>query len=299
LSLTRHWSVLGAFEGYLNLVMLKDSQGKRNEADRLFSQVQELAYQFDASEVDDLIVEMFAARRNVYYGNYDAVHEWAENRARRESKSQVGTSKAEDLLRARLRKYEDAILVRLLIAEGKQDEAIDLADQVIAEAKTANRVFLEIDGEVLRAIAYWKTGSTNTALKSLITALSLAEPSGFMRVFLDHGQQIVDLLEKARVSIKEPKLQTYCQHLLDAYTTKAEKLPEMDYGKAHELIEPLSDRELDVLHLLQSDLSSTEMAMELSISVNTLRSHLKSIYAKLDAHSRYEAIARAKELGLL
>jgi LuxR family maltose regulon positive regulatory protein len=91
----------------------------------------------------------------------------------------------------------------------------------------------------------------------------------------------------------------YCQRLLDAYATKSENLPEKDYNKAEELIEPLSDRELDVLHLLPSSLSSTEMAKELSISVNTLRSHLKSIYAKLEAHSRYEAITRAKELGLL
>jgi LuxR family maltose regulon positive regulatory protein len=73
----------------------------------------------------------------------------------------------------------------------------------------------------------------------------------------------------------------------------------MDDGKPKELVEPLSERESDVLHLLPSSLSSTEMAGELSISVNTLRSHLKSIYSKLDAHSRYEAIVRAKELGLL
>jgi len=299
LSLTRHWSVLGAFDGYLNLVMLKDSQGERREADQIFSQVRELAYQFDASEVDDFIVEMFAARRNVHYGNFDAVHEWAENRARMRSKSPVGITKAEDYLLSRLQKYEDAILVRLLIAEGKYDQAINLARQVIADAKAANRVLLQIDVETLHAIAYWKADSTIAAMESLTTALRLAEPSGFIRVFIDHGDQIGELLENARDSIEDPKLQTYCQRLLDAYATKAEKLPEKDYNKAEELIEPLSDRELDVLHLLPSSLSSTEMAMELSISVNTLRSHLKSIYAKLEAHSRYEAIARAKELGLL
>ncbi|UCD41164.1 MAG: hypothetical protein JSV69_11315 [Chloroflexota bacterium] len=299
LSLTRHWSVLGAFEGYLNLVMLKDSQGKRNEADQLFSQVQELAYQFDASEVDDFIVEMFAARRNVYYGNLDAVHEWADNLSRRGSKSPGESSKVEDLLQARLWKYENAIIVRLFIAEGKYSKAIQLSEQIIVEAKKAKRVFLEIDVEILRAIAYWKAQSTDAAMNSLTVALNLAEPDRFMRVFLDHGDQIFGLLEHAQRAIEEPRLQAYIDQLLKAHTSKQEKLLVRPGAKPKEITEPISDRELEVLRLLPSSLSSTEMATELSISVNTLRSHMKSIYAKLDAHSRYEAIARAKELDLL
>jgi ATP/maltotriose-dependent transcriptional regulator MalT len=67
----------------------------------------------------------------------------------------------------------------------------------------------------------------------------------------------------------------------------------------HPLVEPLSERELDVLRLLPSELSTTEMADELVVSVNTIRTHLKNLYGKLGVHSRYEAIARAKELNLL
>jgi LuxR family maltose regulon positive regulatory protein len=299
ISLTSHWSILGAFEGYLNLVMLKDVQGKREESDLLLSQVRDLAYQFDASEVDDFIVEMFAARRNVYYGNYAAVHEWAENRSSREAGSPADGSNVEDLLRARLWKYESAILVRLLIAEGQYTDAVNLADQVITEAKNAKRVFLEIDVDILRAIAFWGDNSTDSAMDSIINALRLAEPDGFMRVFLDHGDRIVELLENARQATKDPKLLTYIESLLNAHALLPEKLPKKRSPKAEGLAEPISDRELEVLQLLPSSLSSTEMAGELSISVNTLRSHLKSIYAKLDAHSRYEAIAQAKELGLL
>jgi LuxR family maltose regulon positive regulatory protein len=299
ISLTKHWSVLGAFEGYLNLVMLKDTQGKRSEADELFSQVRELAYQFDASEVDDFIVEMFAARRNVRYGNYKAVYEWAENREKRGREKTSGSSNVEDILRGRLRKYEDSILVRLMIAEGNYEGAINLCDQVIAEAKNAKRVFLQIDVEILRAIAFWKSNSINSAMESLSTALSLAEPGGFIREFVDHDDQIVELLKYAHRSIKEPKLSAYIESLLNALKTKADQVPEITASKQKELVEALSEREADVLQLLPSSLSSTEMASELSISVNTLRSHLKSIYAKLNAHSRYEAISRAKELGLL
>jgi LuxR family maltose regulon positive regulatory protein len=261
--------------------------------------MRELAYQFDASEVDDFIVEMFSARRNVHYGNYDAVHEWAENRSTRDSQSPGSGSKVEDLLRTRLWKYESAIIVRLLIAERQYSEAIKLADQIITEAKKAKRVFLEIDVEILRAIAYWEAKSTTAALNSLSNALRLAEPGGFIRVFIDHGERIIGLLEYAHRTIEEPKLRTYLDRLIDAFSNKAEISSPIPRPQKNGLTEPLSERELEVLQLLPSSLSSTEMAGELSISVNTLRSHLKSIYAKLDAHSRYEAIARAKDLGLL
>jgi LuxR family maltose regulon positive regulatory protein len=279
--------------------MLKDSQGKKEEADEIFNQMRELAYQFDASEVDDFIVEMFSARRNVRYGNYEAVHEWAENRTTRESRLPGEVSKAEDLLRTRLWKYESAILVRLLIAEGQNTEAIKLSDQIIAEAKNANRIFLEVDVEILRAIALWEANSTAAATNSLTNALKLAEPGGFMRVFLDHGDRIFELLKYAHRTIEEPILRTYLDRLIGAFSIKTEEPSPITLSLQKEPSEPLSERELEVLQLLSSSLSSTEMASELSISVNTLRSHLKSIYAKLGAHSRYEAIARAKELGLL
>jgi LuxR family maltose regulon positive regulatory protein len=299
ISLTRHWSVIGAFEGYLNLAMLKDSQGKKEQADEIFNQLRELADQFDASEVDDFIVDMVSARRNVHYGNYDAVHEWAENRSSRGSRPPDDGSKAEEPFRTRLWKYESAIIVRLLIAEGKYPEAIALSDQIIAEAKKANRIFLEIDVEILRAIAFWESQSTDAAINSLTNALRLAEPGGFIRVFLDHGKRIFGLLEHTHQTIEEPYLRTYLDRLIGAYSLKAEKPSPISHPQQKGTAEPLSERELEVLQLLPSSLSSTEMAGELSISVNTLRSHLKSIYAKLGAHSRYEAIARAKEFSLL
>ena len=299
IALAKQWSVLGTFEGYLNLVMLRDAQGNTSEADELITQVRDLAYQFDASEVDDYIVEMFAARRNVAQGNLDAVREWAKVRPGRENGSPAEDAGVEDLLRSRLRKYENAILVRLLIAEGNFTEAINLSDQVIAEAVKANRVFLRIDVEILRALAHWGDRASEAAMESLTNALRLAEPGGFMRVFLDHGERIIGLLEHARRTIEEPELLAYVERILGAYSLKVEKSPEVLRPQVKEIVEPLSERELEVLQLLPSSLSSTEMAAELSISVNTLRTHLKSIYAKLDAHSRYEAIARAKELGLL
>lgn len=299
ITLVEQWSILGSFEGYLNLVLIYDSQGDTHRGDEVFSHLRDLAYQFDASEVDDYVVEMFAARRNIAQGDLKAVQEWAENRAQIISLTEDRNREIKDILRSRLQKYENAIMGRLLIAEGRFSEAITLLDQVITEAKKADRIFLMIDAEILRAIAFQKDNSRSKALDAFTHALTLAEPSGFMRVFLDHGEKVKVLLDIAHKELNEPSLLAYIERLLNAYSPKISERQPIPVRQREEIIEPLSDRELEVLQLLPSKLSSTEMAEELSISVNTLRSHLKSIYAKLDAHSRYEAIARARESNLL
>ena len=81
--------------------------------------------------------------------------------------------------------------------------------------------------------------------------------------------------------------------------TLAPALPGGRSASVVNLVEPLSDRELDVLHLLNTDLSGPEIAAKLVVSVNTVKTHMKHIYDKLNVHSRYEAVERAKELGLL
>jgi LuxR family maltose regulon positive regulatory protein len=299
IKLAEKWSVLGTFEGYLNLVVLRDSQGNKQEADQLLSHLRDLAYQFDASEIDDYIVDMYAARRNITYGDLEAVVEWAKIRTAPESPLDSDTLGVGELLRSRMRKYENTILARLFIAQGRYEDAINILEQPLIEAKKLDRVFLNIDAEILRAIALKKDHNNKDSLVAISTALTLAEPEGFMRVFLDHGDSIKEILEYAQAEIEDPDILTYISHLLDAYKPKFDPQKPIIKPPKREPVEPLSNRELEVLQLLPSRLSSTEMAGELSISVNTLRSHLKSIYAKLEAHSRYEAIARAKDVGLL
>ena len=139
-------------------------------------------------------------------------------------------------------------------------------------------------------------------------ALRRAEPEGLLRTFLDEGESVHRLLaafRQAPVSA-DPALLAYADHLLEAFGDRPaappipSEMPTSAAGHAGEtLLEPLSERELEVLRLLTSSLSTRQMADKLCISANTLRSHLKSVYAKLDAHSRYEALSRARELKLL
>jgi LuxR family maltose regulon positive regulatory protein len=142
---------------------------------------------------------------------------------------------------------------------------------------------------ILQALALQACGDGERALAALGRALTLAEPGGYVRIFTDEGVPMGELLLKA---IASGVVASYASELLAA-------LEEETKPPSSSLIEPLSERELEVLRLLTTSLSSTEIAQELFISVNTVRSHIKSIYGKLNVHRRRDAVQRARELGLL
>ena len=130
------------------------------------------------------------------------------------------------------------------------------------------------------------------AIQAITTALNIGQSAGFLRIFLDQGPAIKPLLQDAKARNIHP---VYIDHVLAAFDLPAppEKLDQQP------LIEPLSDRELDVLRQLRTNLTAPEIAEEMMISVSTVRSHIKNIYAKLYVHKRSEAVSRADELGLL
>jgi LuxR family maltose regulon positive regulatory protein len=146
---------------------------------------------------------------------------------------------------------------------------------------------------VVRALALHGRGDVAGAGAALRRAAALGEPEGYVRVFLDEGAAMVALL---RLALKERDAPDYLRHLLASAVSVERPHTAPTRGR---LIEPLSERELDVLRLLQSDLDGPEIARELTVSLNTLRSHTKSIYSKLGVNSRRAAIRRAAELDLL
>jgi LuxR family maltose regulon positive regulatory protein len=129
------------------------------------------------------------------------------------------------------------------------------------------------------------------ALPTLERALVLAEPEGYVRVFVDEGPVMIALLKAVA---KQGKASPYVRRLIAAAGSKPAGLP-VRQG----LIEPLSERELDVLRLLVGDLGGPDIARELIVSLNTVRTHTKSIYTKLGVNSRRAAVRRAEELDLL
>ena len=159
------------------------------------------------------------------------------------------------------------------------------------QRKTGGRTGSVIEILVLQALAHQMQGDIPAALVPLERALTLAEPEGYVRMFVDEGAPMAVLLEKAA---KRGIAPNYVRQLLTAFG-KAEDRPPVNQG----LIEPLSERELEVLRLLGTDLNGPEIARELIVSLSTLRTHTKNIYTKLGVNNRRAAVRRAEELDLL
>jgi LuxR family maltose regulon positive regulatory protein len=187
-------------------------------------------------------------------------------------------------------------LVRILIAQDRSDDALKLLERLLRMAEPAGAMGCVLEMLILRAMAHQARGEDDEALVALERALLFAEPEGYVRTFVAEGAPMGRLLWTA---VGRGISSQYASQLLAALETelgdreqKAEPLPLL-------LEEPLSEREMDVLRLLPTNLSTPEMAEELIISVNTVRHHVKNIYRKLDVHTRMDAIGRAKRLGLL
>ncbi|MEQ8671862.1 MAG: LuxR C-terminal-related transcriptional regulator [Aggregatilineales bacterium] len=197
-----------------------------------------------------------------------------------------------------LREFEHITLARVFLAQYKYDqsdhfvrEAIGLLERLMQAAEDGERTRSLIEILVLLALAHQMQGDMSTALVPLERALTLAEPEGYVRMFIDEGSAMSTLLEKA---VKHGIRPSYVRQLLTAFD-KPESKPLVDQN----LIEPLSERELDVLRLLATDLDGPDIARELVVSLNTIRTHTKNIYTKLGVNNRRSAIRRAEELHLL
>jgi LuxR family maltose regulon positive regulatory protein len=199
-----------------------------------------------------------------------------------------------------LRLFEHTTCVRIWIAQGQPEKALSGLQRLLHRAETGGWTIFIIEILILEAIALQIQGETRPAMATLRRALSLAEPGGFVRVFLDEGKLIADLmrciLDDEQGSPQTPETtpsRKYVKKLVLA--SQVSPPPRISTG----LMERLSERELEVLQLIAAGLSNQEVAEKLFISLNTVRSHTKNINSKLDVHSRTQAIARAKELGWL
>jgi LuxR family maltose regulon positive regulatory protein len=161
---------------------------------------------------------------------------------------------------------------------------------MLQKAKGNHRMLRVVELLVLQSLAYQGKKDINAAVTSLAQAVSLAQPEGYQRVFLDEG----DLVKKLLYLVKSNQDATgFAGQLLDAFGPVAGPAP----VPAQLLIEPLSAREIEVLKLIEAGWSNQEIATKLFISITTVKRHISNIYAKLDVKTRTQAVARGKELG--
>jgi LuxR family maltose regulon positive regulatory protein len=197
-----------------------------------------------------------------------------------------------------LREFQHVTLARVLLAEASAEcsepslsGATTLLERLLRAAEDGGRTGTVIEVLALRALTHQAGGDLPAALASLHRALTLAEPEGYVRTFVDEGPPMAALL---RAMGNQGSAPAYVRRLLGAFD-----MPE-DTARVHQgLIDPLSPRELDVLRLLGTQLDGPDIARQLFVSLNTLRTHTKNIYAKLGVNNRRAAVHRGEELHLM
>lgn len=197
-----------------------------------------------------------------------------------------------------LAEYDQLSLARLLIAEGDEHEALGLLDRVLDASQAAGRVASVVEARLVRALAHHANGDAAAAAADLAVALTDGVPAGYCRLFLDEGQPMTELLGQAARSVVHD-VRSHAEQLLVAAQGHSAQGPSTRAHTGPASEETLSERELEVLRLLATDLTGPEIARQLFMSVNTFRTHTRHIFTKLAVNTRRAAVSRAGELNLL
>ena len=222
------------------------------------------------------------ARLRIAQGRLDDARAWAiEHPVRLDASSSY------------LATFDQLTLARLLVAERRDAEDLDAAlDALVSTAESQGQIGNALDGRVVRALLYRSRGDLSGALSELEPALTVGVPTGYRRLFLDEGEPMVELLGLAARRL-DPTGGRLASEVIDSAAAEAVPVARLPSDAA------LSEREVEVLRLLATGLTGPEIAQQLFVSVNTLRTHTRHIFTKLDVTTRRAAVLRAGELHLI
>ncbi len=284
----------GVMMGYITLARVRQAQGDTQAAWEAIWAAEQLPTWLWPTI---LSLEACKTRLHLAQGNLDAAITWAE---------ESGLS-VEDELRYSFTdrhphgsELDYLTLARVLIARGRVvgtsepclDDAIRLLIRLHDFAKAAGRKARVMEVLMLQALVWQVRGDLERGLSLLEQALHIPQQGGYIRLFIDEGQPMVELLRRAASRGIRPN---YVSRLLAAFNPVERQVsPEVQ-----PLIEPLSDRELEILHYLATGLSNQAIADKLIVSLATVKWHARNIYGKLDVSNRTQAVTKARELGIL
>jgi LuxR family maltose regulon positive regulatory protein len=285
-----HFALL---EGYLALAGALAARGQAQAASLALDQAQQLAVDAGGPYLGSQV----AAQRawlSLVLGSGSSpdaeVRQWAEAWTARRAQA------TDEDLPLVLREFQDLILARFWLKQGRLDEAVGLLAEIQSTAEAAGRMGTVLRALVLRALVFQQQGDVAQAKDTLERALILARPEGYMRTFLDAGPPLRFLILDCRLAIAgsheaAKTLLAYVDRVLAAF-------PEADTPRS-DLQNLLTPRELEILALMASGASNQEIAGRLVVTVGTVKGHVNHILGKLEAHNRTEVVARARNLGLL
>jgi len=286
--------------GYITQARLKRARGDNRKALATLDEFELLARL--RNFVPHLVARVSAVRTQIELaqGNMAAASRWAN----------IDRLSAEDEL-SYVREREYLTLARVHLAQGQDDrnahclrETLCLLDRLLQDAESKARIHSTIEILVLRALALQAQGDYIEALITLEQAVLLGEPEGYFRIFLDEGEPLLQLL--SQLPVTGHRASNYIQSLLAAgkfrgrdQTTLLYRSKEPHSSPYQSLLDPLSERELEVLHLIAIGDSNYEIAEQLVVAVSTVKRHVSNIFSKLAVTSRTQAVARAREFGML
>ncbi|MBI9045956.1 MAG: hypothetical protein JEZ06_15800 [Anaerolineaceae bacterium] len=270
---------------------LKTTLGDLEEALELLEEAEKLYVRTPLPEIRPIAA--MKARIWIVQGNVAKALAWVEEQ---------GLS-AEDEL-SYFHEYEHITLSRALIAQYREDRedisiqaGLGLLKRLLKRAEEEGRTGSQVEILILQALAYGAQDNKPRALLSLESALTKAEPQEYRHIFVDEGSPMSRLLYEILPCGIFPE---YVHGLLSAFPAdNPQAAPEQKHTTGSDYIEPLSQRELEVLYLIAEGLTNKEIASRLFLSLNTVKVHSRNIYAKLDAHHRAEAVAKARVLNIL
>jgi len=273
----------------IGLALTYQAQNRPDEAQAIADRVLGLMLQTSNTTLLP-IVEALQAELALRQGRLSAAIQWAKRQPELPP------------LLPMFRPYEPHFtLIKVWLGQNSQASrrrAAALTTQLIDYLRSTHNVRWLIDAIALQALQLANTGDQAAALMSLEEAVILAQPGKVIRAFIDLGPDMAALLAEFRFT--DPATQQFVQQILEKSEQPVQAPDAGDGDRANgELAEPLTQRELEVLALLMQHQTDQEIARELYVSLNTVRSHTKHIYSKLNAHNRRQAVKKAMELGLV
>ena len=290
--------------GYLSLAQLRYAQGEIEDSRKLLDKVEQLLHEHTYPQLITSIVAGGWANQCLLQRDQVSAERWAQEYA---------VNMNEELQPLRFMEY--LAYIRLLLSRNMFDEAETLLMRLQNMFEAMAQYGILINVLILRALTWQARGNNTQAIGVLAQALSFAEPGGYIRTFVDEGPRIAELLSMLLKAKQKGRLAEYTftadyvrrlqlafgssEQSEEAKPNSATSLGKINGTRVQPLLAPLSERELEVLRLIIVGLSNQQIAQQLVVEKNTLKTHIKHLYRKLHVNSRSRAIARARELNLL